>query len=134
MGKIKQKRVAEQIRTILSEVIHLQVNDPRIQGITITAVDVDRELQHADVKVNALGDEGRAEEVLAGLRSAQSFLRRSMGDRLRLRKIPQLHFHWDYTLEQALQVESLLNSLVIPPESEEIGDDRENPVDPSTSE
>lgn len=129
MGKIKQKRVAEQIRVILSEVLLLHVNDPRVQGITVTAVDVDRELQHADVKVNALGDEGRAEEVLTGLQSAQSFLRRSVGERLRLRKIPQLHFHWDYTLEQALQVESLLNNLVIPPESEEIGDDRENKVD-----
>ncbi|MEM7798747.1 MAG: 30S ribosome-binding factor RbfA [Chloroflexota bacterium] len=129
MGKIKQKRVAEQIRVILSEIILLHVNDPRVQGITITAVDVDRELQHADVMVNALGDEERAEEVLTGLQSAQSFLRRSLGDRLRLRKLPQLHFHWDYTLEQALQVESLLNNLVIPPESEEIGDDRENKVD-----
>ena len=117
MGKIKQKRVAEQIRMILSELIRLEVNDPRVQGITITSVTVDRELQHADIRVNALGDEERAEEVMAGLTRAQAFLRRELAQRVRLRKLPQLHFHWDYTLQQALEVENILNQLEIPPET-----------------
>ncbi len=115
MGKIKQQRVAEQLRIILSELLLSEVNDPRVQGVTITEVDIDRELMHADIKVNALGEEERAAEVMAGLNSAHSFLRRELGQRLRLRKIPQLHFHWDYSLQQALEIENLLDQLDIPP-------------------
>ncbi len=115
MGKIKQQRVAEQLRITLSELLLSEVNDPRVQGVTITEVDIDRELMHADIKVNALGEEERAAEVMAGLNSAHSFLRRELGQRLRLRKIPQLHFHWDYSLQQALEIENLLDQLDIPP-------------------
>ena len=116
MGKIKQQRVAEQIRVSLSDLLLYEVGDPRIQGITIVSVDIDRELQHADVKVNALGDDERAEEVMLGLRSAHSFLRRELGRRLKLRKVPQIHFHWDHSIKQAEEVNSLLDSLVIPQE------------------
>ncbi len=115
MGKIKQQRVAEQLRITLSELLLSEVNDPRVQGVTITEVDIDRELMHVDIKVNALGEEERAAEVMAGLNSAHSFLRRELGQRLRLRKIPQLHFHWDYSLQQALEIENLLDQLDIPP-------------------
>lgn len=119
MGKIKQQRVAEQIRTLLSELLLYSVNDPRIQGITLTDISIDRELQHADIKVNALGDESRSEDVLAGLNSAQPFLRRELSQRLTLRKMPQLHFHWDYSLSQAIEVNELLDNLVIPPAEDE---------------
>lgn len=126
MGKIKQQRVAEQIRTLLSELLLFTVNDPRVQGITMTEVTIDRELQHADIKVNALGDEGRKDEVLAGLASAQSFLRRELGRRLSLRKVPQLHFHWDHSLEQALEVNRLLDTLEIPDQPPEAAKDSED--------
>ncbi|MDJ0752408.1 MAG: 30S ribosome-binding factor RbfA [Ardenticatenaceae bacterium] len=126
MGKIKQQRVAEQIRTLLSELLLFTVNDPRVQGITMTEVTIDRELQHADIKVNALGDEGRKDEVLAGLASAQSFLRRELGRRLSLRKVPQLHFHWDHSLEQALEINRLLDTLEIPDQPSEAAKDSED--------
>lgn len=116
MGKIKQQRVAEQIRVAISELILFEINDPRVQGTTITDVNIDRELQHTDVKVNALGDESRQKEVLEGLASAHSFIRRELGRRLKLRKVPQIHFHWDHSLQQVLEVEDLLNSLEIPAE------------------
>ena len=119
MGKIKQERIAEQIRISISELLLMEANDPRIQGITITEVKIDRELQHADIKVNALGDESRAEEVMEGLNSAQSFLRRELSRRLQLRKVPQLHFHWDYSLQNALEMEQLLTQLEIPPADSE---------------
>lgn len=117
MGKIKQQRVAEQIRVAVSELILFEINDPRVQGTTITDVNIDRELQHADIKVNALGDETRQNEVLEGLTSAHPFIRRELGRRLKLRKVPQIHFHWDHSLQQVLEVENLLNSLDIPTES-----------------
>lgn len=119
MGKIKQQRVAEQIRTLLSELLLYTVNDPRVQGITLTDVSIDRELQHVDLKVNALGDESRQEEVMKGLESAQPYLRRELSQRLTLRKVPQLHFHWDFSLSQAIEVNELLDNLEIPAEVED---------------
>ena len=116
MGKIKQQRVAEQIRVAVSELLLFEINDPRVQGATVTDVNIDRELQHADIKVNALGDESRQNEVIEGLTSAHSFIRRELGRRLKLRKVPQIHFHWDHSLQQVLEVENLLNSLDIPSE------------------
>ena len=117
MGKIKQQRVAEQIKVAVSELVLFEINDPRVQGITVTDVSIDRELQHADIKINALGDESRQAEVLEGFSSAHSFIRRELGRRLKLRKTPQIHFHWDHSLDQVLEIENLLNNLEIPAES-----------------
>jgi len=132
MGKIKQQRIAEQIRELMSQMILFDLNDPRVQGITITAVTLDRELQHADVRVNALGDDEREAEVLEGLLSASSYLRRELGKRLRLRRMPQLHFHWDHTLQHVMQVNRILDGLEIPAEEarpEAVADDVDTGLD-----
>ncbi len=115
---IKQERMSEQIRAILSELLLREVSDPRLQGVTVTEVKLDPELMFADVYVNALGDEGREEEVLVGLERANGFLRRKVGARVRLRNTPELHFHWDKTLERAERINQLLNDLEIPPADE----------------
>ena len=76
---IKQDRVADRIRTILSELLLREIADPRLQGITVTDVKIDLELAYADIYVNALGDESRKPEVMEGLARAKSFLRREVG-------------------------------------------------------
>jgi ribosome-binding factor A len=113
---IKQDRVSERIRLILSELLLRDVADPRLQHITVTDVSLDPELMFADVYVNALGDEDRQADVMAGLERAKGFLRREVGQRVRLRNVPELHFHWDATLERGEQINQLLNKLDIPPE------------------
>jgi ribosome-binding factor A len=122
MSKIRQQRTAEQIKIILSELTLRQMRDPRLQDLTITDVTIDRELQYADVYVNALGDDGREAEVMAALQGARGYLRRELASRLDLRTVPQLHFHWDPTLAQAEHISQLLDSLDIPPESDENGE------------
>jgi ribosome-binding factor A len=119
MSKIKQQRSAEQIRLILSDICQRQVRDPRLRDITITEVKLDRELQYADIYVNALGDESREQEVIAALSKANGYIRRELGGRLRLRNVPVLHFHWDPTLAHAEHISQLLDKLDIPPEEEE---------------
>jgi ribosome-binding factor A len=115
---IKQGRIAERVRVILSELLLRDVRDPRLYGVTITEVKMDPELVVADVYVNALGDESRQEDVLDGLKSANGFLRREIGRRVRLRLTPELHFHWDLTLERGERLNQLITSLDIPPEPE----------------
>jgi ribosome-binding factor A len=113
---LKQDRAAELIRGILSDLLLREVSDPRLQGVTITDVRLDGELVFADIYVNALGDESRREEVLHGLKSANGFLRRQVGKRIRLRNTPELHFHWDVTLERGEQLQQLIENLEISPE------------------
>ncbi len=123
MSKIRQQRTAEQIWMILSELSQRQLRDPRLQGITITEVNIDRELQHADVYVNALGDESREKEVLAGLAKATGYLRRELAQRLDVRTVPQLHFRWDPRLAQAETVHRILDELDIPATEDEDEDE-----------
>lgn len=114
MSKVRQERTAEQIQVILSELFLKEVSDPRLAGVTVTDVLIDRELQHANIYVNALGDDDREKEVMAGLESASGFLRSQVAQRLGLRSAPFVHFHWDPRLRYAEQVNDLLDSLVIP--------------------
>lgn len=118
MSKIRQKRTAEQIRLILSELVHREMRDPRLQGLTITEVRIDRELQYADIYVNALGEEERQEEVMVALDGANGYMRRELAKSLHVRTVPHLHFHWDPTLAHAERISQLLDDLDIPPEEQ----------------
>ncbi|MEZ4517254.1 MAG: 30S ribosome-binding factor RbfA [Chloroflexota bacterium] len=115
MNDPKQERVAERIQLIISDLLLRQLRDPRLAGVTVTEVNIDRELQHANVYVNALGDEERAEEVMAGLESASGFIRREVAQGLQLRSAPQIRFHWDPRLAYIEEVDDLLEHLEIPP-------------------
>ncbi len=88
-----------------------EVQDPRLSGISITDVKVDRELAYADIFVSALEGNVRSKEVLAGLRSATGYLRHALAERVDLRVFPRLRFHWDPTPERADHIEKLLASL-----------------------
>lgn len=115
MTTLKQERMAERIREILSTLLLLEVNDPALGGVTVTEVRLDRELEYADVFVNALGDEESEQEVMSGLRRAHGFLRREVGKRISIRRTPELRFHWDEMLDRAASLEDTLNHLDIPP-------------------
>jgi len=119
MSKIRQERTAEEIRMILSDLLRRDVSDPRLQDLTVTRVIIDRELQHANVYINALGDESRQKEVIRALDKAGGFFRYELAQRMSLRTVPELHFHWDPTLAYAEEVNQILDSLDIPPEIEE---------------
>lgn len=119
MESVRQKRTADQIRTLLSEIFLLETKDPRLAGLTVTRVSIDRELQYADIYVHALAMDEREKEVMEGLESASGYLRRELGAHLRLRNTPVLHFHWDPSLAHAELINQLLDDLDIPGEEEE---------------
>jgi ribosome-binding factor A len=111
MRSKRQKRVADQLREILSELLMYEAEDPRLSGITIMDVDIDRELMYADVFVSSLDGDNAREEVLGALETAKGFLRREMGTRMRLQHTPELRFHWDESLGYGDRIENLLSSL-----------------------
>jgi ribosome-binding factor A len=132
MSKIRQERTAEEIRIILSELLRRDVSDPRLMDLTVTRVLIDRELQHANVYVNALGDESRQKEVMKALVKASGFFRYELAQRMSLRTVPELHFHWDPTLAYAEEVDQILAGLDIPPEDDSSLENESPP--PSTTE
>src|SRR5690606_21824220 len=110
---IKQERVATLIRNILSTLLMTKVTDPALETVTLTDVKIDREFEYADVYVHAMDDQA---EVMAGLARASGFLRRELAQRVRLRNVPVLHFHWDVSVERGERIDQILESLDIPPE------------------
>lgn len=89
----------------------LRIQDPRLSGITVTGVDVDRELSYADVYVSAIEGASRSKEVIEGLTHAGGFLRKELAAVVELRVFPRLRFHWDPTPENADRIEKLLLDL-----------------------
>jgi ribosome-binding factor A len=101
-------RINEQLKQEISLIVRDEVRDPRVGLATITAVQTSPELDHAKVYVTSLGDEKEREEILTGLRSAAPFIRKQLGGRLHMRRIPELHFEADRVLSEALRIEQLL--------------------------
>ncbi len=117
---IKQDRMAEHIQSILSTLLLREVADPRLKNITVTEVKLDAELMYANIYINALGDESRRDDVMAGLERAKGFLRREVAKRIRVRSAPELVFHWDVTLERGERINRILSSLDIPAEDNKV--------------
>lgn len=111
VSKLRAQRIADRIHEILSEMIILEVKDPRLSGIFVTGVEVDRELTFADIYVSALEGTQRAKEVIAGLEHASGYLRTELTRRIDLRTFPKLRFHWDKTPEHADRIERLIASI-----------------------
>ena len=108
---MRASRIADRIRDELSEVLLQEISDPRLTGISVTDVTVDRELAYAEIYVSAIEGSTRSGEVLAGLEHAQGYIRRLLSQRIELRIFPRLRFHWDPTFEHAERIENLISEL-----------------------
>jgi ribosome-binding factor A len=112
MAKFRRTdRINEQLREEISLLVRDEVRDPRVSLATITAVKTSPELDHAKVYFTSMGSEEERDDTLTGLRSAAAFLRRELGKRLHMRRIPELHFELDRVLEEASRIEQLLREV-----------------------
>jgi ribosome-binding factor A len=111
VSKVRIQRIADRIREELSEMMIHEVHDPRLVGVTITDITVDRELAYADVYVSSLEGSERASEVIPALEHAGGFLRTELARRVELRIFPKLRFHWDPTPERADHMEILFKAM-----------------------
>ena len=107
-SEVRIHRIGDRIKRELSEMMLFELSDPRLQGIYITDVLVDRELAFANIYISAVEGSVRAKDALAGFNSASGFIRRNLAKRIELRSFPQLKFHWDPTPEKADQIEGIL--------------------------
>jgi len=127
MSKKYQRRVANLIQAQLTHLLRTQVNDPRVHMVTITGVEVTPDITRAQVYFTVLGEQQEQEQALAGLHSAAGFLRRELGQRVRLRNVPELVFSWDSSLEHGERISDLLDQLQIGQQEDEARDSGSEP-------
>ena len=120
----RSRRIAEQIQRELSDIIRLELKDPRVGMITITDVEVTSDHEHAKIFFTRLGDfakSGKAGDpggddgnapVLRALEHAAGFLRSELAHRMRLRIVPQLHFEYDESVERGVRLSQLIDEAV----------------------
>jgi ribosome-binding factor A len=112
----RSNRVGEQMKKELSDIIGRKIKDPRVGFVTVTDVEVSGDLQQAKVYITVLGDEEQRENTLKGLAKAKGFIRSEIGQRVRLRKTPELIFEFDESIDYGNRIESLLKKIQDEPE------------------
>jgi len=105
-------RINEQLRQEISILVRDEVRDPRVGVVTVTQVETSPELDHAKVYISTLGDEAEKQDALLGLKSAAAFIRKQLSSRVRMRRVPELHFEIDRVLQEASRIEALLRSVL----------------------
>ncbi|KIL47760.1 MULTISPECIES: 30S ribosome-binding factor RbfA [Jeotgalibacillus] len=108
---LRSNRVGEQMKKELGDIIGRKIKDPRIGFVTVTDVEVTGDLQQATVYITVLGDEEQRENTLRGLAKAKGFIRSEIGQRIRLRKTPELLFEFDESIDTGNRIESLIRDL-----------------------
>ncbi len=108
----RTRRIGEQIRRELAELIRAELRDPRLTLISMTSVEVSRDLAYARIYVTLLGDPADRAERVAELNHAAPLLRRELGRRMHIRTVPKLEFRYDEVVEHAARLSALIDAAV----------------------
>ena len=108
----RSDRVADQIQRELARLIQRDMSDPRLNLLSVSAVEVTRDLAYATVYVSSLTDKTSHEEILSVLHKANGFLRRELGKAMRLRIVPELKFKYDESIEKGMSMAKLIDDAV----------------------
>ena len=110
-GYIRADRVADLLKEEISQMLCMEVKDPHIGFITITDVEVSKDLKLAKVFYTILGDERQRSESSDALQRVSPFIKRQLGKRLKMRYIPDILFRYDHSLDYGSKIDTLLNQL-----------------------
>ena len=107
----RNSRLEGEIRTVLAELLHQEVNDPRLEAVTVSVVRLSADRSHARIYFSVIGDSERERSAGDGFDAASSFLRRELGRRMRLRTVPSLEFHRDTSYAYGDRMERVFQEL-----------------------
>ena len=106
------ERVNQLIRQEISDLLRREVKDPRLsQFIAVTEVATSPDLKNAKVYISFISDEQQKQDALDALAGASNFFRKEMARTLRLRRIPELSFHWDNSIERGARIMNLIDDV-----------------------
>ena len=104
-------RLADMIKREVSEILLLEVKDPRVHLVTITHAEVAGDLKHAKIFFSTLKEGKDLEETVKGLERATGFIQKRLGERIHIRYVPHLSFLFDHSLERATHMLQLFREL-----------------------
>lgn len=110
MGQ-RPKRIASELREYISEIIRDELKDPRIGFVTITGIEVSDDIKNAKVFFSTLGGEEEKKRAAEGLNSASGFIRKSLGEKMRIKFTPELIFRLDESTEYSLYLNKLFDTI-----------------------
>jgi len=106
-------RISEEVKREVSNIIQVGLKDPRLPKlISVTSVNVTRDLRYAKVYISILGEEEEKKAALEGLKNAAGFIRREIGQRIKLRYTPEFLFELDNSIEHGVYINKLINDVV----------------------
>jgi len=108
----RSRRVAELVQRELADLIAREIKDPRVGMVTITGVQLSRDLSQARVFVTALNEQADPAQAVAALNHAAGFLRHGLGTRMDLRGTPRLRFEYDSSVQRGLELSELIDRAV----------------------
>lgn len=111
MDKRRSLKISSQMQKELSKIIAEDINDPRLTDnviVSITEVEVTNDLSFADIYVSVLGDDSKKESVIEALEDAKGFMKRLIGERMRLRSMPEFRFKYDNSIEHGAYMDKLI--------------------------
>ena len=111
MSRQRSERVQEALRQEISKILHDEIKDPRIGFLTITKVELTKDLRHAKVYFSVLGDAKDNSKALQGLNSAKGYIKNMVADRISLRFVPEIAFKLDETLRYTQEIYNLLEKI-----------------------
>jgi len=107
----RSDRIGEAIREVISSILLREINDPRIQFVSVMRVEVSSDLQHAKIFVSIIGSDDKKQEAFEGLKSARGFIQRKLGKRIRLRCTPEISFKMDTSVDDGMHIYELLQEI-----------------------
>jgi len=112
MSNYRSGRINEEMRREISNIIQNEIKDPRITSmVSVTKVDVTKDLKYAKVYVSLFGKEDSKNETLGALKSSSGFIRREVGHRINLRLTPEIIIEEDKSIEQGMHIDELLHKI-----------------------
>ena len=112
MSYPREKRLAEEIKKIVSDIIRNELKDPRVSPMTsITEVDLTRDLRYVNIYVSILGDDEEKKETIEGLTRAGGFIRREIGKKIKARYTPEAIFKLDNSIERGIHMYNIITKV-----------------------
>ena len=111
-NSMKNMRINEEVHRELSNIIRSEIKDPRINPMTsVVAVEVAPDLKSAKAYISVLGDEKSQKDTLAGLTSAEGYIRRELAKSVNLRNTPQIRFIMDQSIEYGVKMSKMIDDV-----------------------
>jgi ribosome-binding factor A len=111
MTSRRTQKAAQAVREVVSTAILMELNDPRIENVTVTYVEVSADMRHAKVHVSIMGDEQQQGLCLHGLQHAAGYLQSKVAKRIDTRYTPKLKFILDMGVKRSIEINKILDTV-----------------------